>query len=142
MSSFEVLINDKPIINGAILPFNQSQQNPVIKFKRSINDNYTIIVVDPDAPSRENPINKYWLHLLVINNNNKIVKYQKPEPPIGSGNHRYQFYLLKQKNVLDKNNLRLHMDNNKVKREKFDFDEFVKDNNLKIIDSVYFETSR
>ena len=143
MSAFEMSINGVPLSNGVILPFEKSQQNPVLKFKRSPNDNYTIIAVDPDAPSKTNPINKHWLHLLIINNNNRIVKYQKPAPPVGSGNHRYIFYLLKQKDILDGDHLELARDNNnKVIRQKFDLDKFIADNNLSVVDFIYFETSR
>lgn len=56
MSGFQVSINNKTI-NGLFIPFDESQINPNIKFRRIINKNYTIIIVDPNAPSWQNPIN-------------------------------------------------------------------------------------
>jgi phosphatidylethanolamine-binding protein len=105
MSNFNVRIGDIVIQNGMFIPFGKSQSKPKINFDRYPNDKYTIVMVDPDAPSRNNPIYKYWLHLLIINNNEKIISHEPPSPPIGSGKHRYIFFLLKQPGTLDKNKL-------------------------------------
>ena len=143
MSILHVTINGHQITNGQYIQFDQSQINPKIQFVRGKTDNYVIIMVDPDAPSRDNPIYKYYLHMIIINNSTQIVKYQKPSPPPGSGNHRYKFYLLKQSNELDKNILRdLIGSDKKIKRENFDLNKFIIDNKLKVVDTVFFETSR
>lgn len=47
----------------------------------------------------------------LIYNNVNVVRYKKPAPPHGSGKHKYIFYLLEQKRILDKNNLGLENDN-------------------------------
>lgn len=142
MASFQILINRTKITNGKILSFAESQYNPRIIYNHKIGDLYTIIAVDPDAPSKDNPIYKYWLHLLIINNNEKIVGYELPTPPPGSGKHRYYFYLLKQMDKLDKNNLGLNIKDNKIERPKFNLETFIQNHNLELIDSVYFQTEQ
>lgn len=136
MNSFQITISDTIIKNGLIIPFDKSQSRPDIKFNKSPDEYYTIIMVDPDAPSRQNPINKYWLHLLIVNNNSEIVKFEPPSPPTGSGNHRYVFFLLKQSGVLHGSKLK-----SVNGRKNFNVREFIANNNLKVIDSVYFVTS-
>jgi len=139
MSSFKVTIGNITINDGMILPFDMTQQKPKITFDKNQGDKFIILVVDPDAPTRKNPIYKYWLHLLIINNNDTIVDYEFPSPPAGSGKHQYVFYLLKQEQILNRANL--NVDKN-IKRNNFNVAEFMNHNKLKIVDSVYFETER
>lgn len=139
MSSFQILLADEIINDGSDLDFKKSQIKPKIKFDRMPKENFTILMVDPDAPSKENPTKKHWLHLLIINNNDKIMDYELPSPPEGSGHHRYIFYLLAQKDKLNKNNLK-SLDTDK--RNNFQLDDFIKNNNLTIVDSVHFITKR
>ncbi|XP_061412537.1 phosphatidylethanolamine-binding protein 4 isoform X2 [Lethenteron reissneri] len=65
---------------------------------------YVLVMVDPDAPSRTNPIWKYWRHWLVSNikgsdlrNGNVkgsvLTDYNPPSPPSGSGFHRYMIFI-------------------------------------------------
>ncbi|BCS83470.1 phosphatidyl ethanolamine-binding protein-like protein [Cotonvirus japonicus] len=141
MSDFRVNINGIIITNNMILPLKQTQIMPKITCNSTNNDYYTIIVVDPDAPSPKNPIYKYFLHLLIINNNETIVPYKYPSPPKNSGLHRYYFYLMKQSNYLKYDKLGLQInDNHEVVRQKFNFGEFIQNNNLKQVDFVYFLT--
>ena len=91
---------------------------------------YTTIMVDPDAPSPKNPIYRFWLHWLVVNikNNEKgdiINKYAGPSPPKGSGTHRYYICVFEQTNKI--------INLAEYPRSKFDFINFIKQNNLKII---------
>ncbi|KAL1309474.1 hypothetical protein HN51_052158 [Arachis hypogaea] len=63
---------------------------------------YTLIMVDPDAPSPTNPNMREYLHWLVINIpgttgasfGQEIMKYESPEPTAGI--HRIVFVLYKQ----------------------------------------------
>ncbi|KHN77275.1 26 kDa secreted antigen [Toxocara canis] len=64
---------------------------------------YTLILTDPDAPSRQNPTLREWLHWLVINipgNNtsrgNVIATFIPSGPPQGTGLHRYVFLVFSQ----------------------------------------------
>lgn len=66
---------------------------------------YTLLLVDPDAPSRTNPTERSYRHWLVINipgcdvNNGQIISdYVEPAPTIGSGLHRYVFLVYEQLN--------------------------------------------
>ncbi|WAQ92378.1 hypothetical protein PtA15_16A285 [Puccinia triticina] len=71
---------------------------------------FTLLIVDPDAPSRKNPSSRAFLHLLatkvrmipdsVISWRYKlemsaevVVPYMPPQPPAGTGPHRYVFLL-------------------------------------------------
>jgi len=64
---------------------------------------YTLVKVDPDAPSRASPTGREWRHWLVVNIPGKdvskgevITPYMGPHPPKESGPHRYLFLLYKQ----------------------------------------------
>lgn len=64
---------------------------------------YTLLMVDPDAPSRQEPTYREILHWLVINvPGNKVAKgqvvaeYIGSGPPEGTGLHRYVFLVFKQ----------------------------------------------
>lgn len=57
---------------------------------------YTLVMVDPDAPSPSKPIYKEWRHWVAVNIPGKNPKegiqlwpYSSPNPPKGSGEHRY-----------------------------------------------------
>uniref|UniRef100_A0A8D8LZJ2 Protein D1 n=1 Tax=Cacopsylla melanoneura TaxID=428564 RepID=A0A8D8LZJ2_9HEMI len=64
---------------------------------------YTLVMVDPDAPSRQNPTLGEFRHWLVVNIpagnitlGETITAYTGPDPPVGTGFHRYIFYLYRQ----------------------------------------------
>lgn len=64
---------------------------------------YTLVMLDPDAPDRKHHLARNWLHWLVVDiasndfyAGNEIVDYEPPEPPPGTGAHRYVFLLLEQ----------------------------------------------
>lgn len=62
---------------------------------------FALLMVDPDATSRQNPQFRSWLHWIVVNVNateklhegDQAVPYNGPAPPKGSGPHRYVFLL-------------------------------------------------
>ncbi|XP_064482532.1 protein D1-like [Ornithodoros turicata] len=76
---------------------------------------YTLVMVDPDAPSRKNPTRKHWLHWLVVNIPAKggvsagdtITPYNGPSPPSGTGLHRYVFLLYAQTSPVERENLKI-----------------------------------
>ncbi|TFK66316.1 PEBP-like protein [Pluteus cervinus] len=71
---------------------------------------YTLVLTDPDAPSRSEPKNREWRHWIVqglkpngLGNEFKktkeaITMYYPPSPPEGSGPHRYTFLLFQEPN--------------------------------------------
>lgn len=103
---------------------------PIISFNKIPGKLYTTIIVDPDAPSPVNPINKYHLHYLQINNNEVINEYQGPNPPIGSGIHRYYTCVFEQDYRLEKIS--------EFARSKFDLNKFVHNNKLNLIGCFKF----
>lgn len=60
---------------------------------------YSLLMVDPDAPSRKQPTKRSWLHWMVLNAQSSdrfhdgevAMPYKGPNPPSGSGAHRYVF---------------------------------------------------
>ncbi|XP_065285335.1 protein D1-like [Dermacentor albipictus] len=58
---------------------------------------YSLLMVDPDAPSRKQPDKRSWLHWMVLNaasterfhDGDVAMPYEGPNPPQGSGPHRY-----------------------------------------------------
>lgn len=138
MNNFKVTISGINITNGILLDLKTSQEKPRITFDRYPNDNFTVLIVDPDAPSKKNPIYKYFLHLLIINNSDKIVEFLPPDPPKGSGKHRYFFYLLDQQKKVNRSDLNLSKSN--TDRKNFNLADFIQNNNLRIMESIYYET--
>ncbi|KAK8787112.1 hypothetical protein V5799_023113 [Amblyomma americanum] len=75
-----------------------------ISFKGPSSAYYTVMMVDPDAPSRVSARLRHWRHWLVINVPNScdvkagdtITEYTGPSPPKGSGLHRYAFLVYSQ----------------------------------------------
>nr|XP_005329378.2 phosphatidylethanolamine-binding protein 4 isoform X1 [Ictidomys tridecemlineatus] len=75
---------------------------PIVKFPGALEGaTYTLMMVDPDAPSRSEPTKKYWRHWLVTDIKGNDLKkgniqgqvltpYKPPSPPAKSGFHRYQ----------------------------------------------------
>ncbi|KAM7018255.1 phosphatidylethanolamine-binding protein 4 [Tautogolabrus adspersus] len=68
---------------------------------------YVLVMVDPDAPSRNNPKAANWRHWLVVDIQGNALKkgqiegttlteYRPPTPPKKTGFHRYQFMLFEQ----------------------------------------------
>lgn len=64
---------------------------------------FALVCFDPDAPSRQNPKAREYRHWLVVNipgsfvdAGEKVVDYQGPTPPLGTGLHRYIFLIYKQ----------------------------------------------
>ncbi|XP_043102190.1 phosphatidylethanolamine-binding protein 4 isoform X2 [Puntigrus tetrazona] len=68
---------------------------------------YTLLMVDPDAPSRQKPSRAYWRHWLLVDAKGEALQrgdagavelsaYARPTPPRGTGLHRYQFLVFEQ----------------------------------------------
>lgn len=69
---------------------------------------YTLVTLDPDAPSRLRPRLRCIVHYLVVNITGSDVstghtacKYRGPGPPRGSGKHRYMLLVLQQAANID-----------------------------------------
>lgn len=64
---------------------------------------YTVIMTDPDAPSRNNPKFREWVHWMVgnipggdVHKGETLSEYVGAGPPNGTGLHRYVYLIYKQ----------------------------------------------
>lgn len=87
-------------INGTLTP-QQTAEIPAVALAGAINcmPPFSLVMLDPDAPSRKHPTLRSWLHWMVVNANSTrrldkgelAMPYNGPTPPEGSGPHRYVF---------------------------------------------------
>ncbi|XP_050341435.1 phosphatidylethanolamine-binding protein homolog F40A3.3-like isoform X1 [Bactrocera neohumeralis] len=88
---------------GKELTPTQVKDQPTVSWGAEDDALYTLIMVDPDAPSRAEPTLREILHWLVINipgnkvaEGQTVAEYIGSGPPEGSGLHRYVFLVFKQ----------------------------------------------
>uniref|UniRef100_A0A1Q3FL91 Putative phosphatidylethanolamine-binding protein n=1 Tax=Culex tarsalis TaxID=7177 RepID=A0A1Q3FL91_CULTA len=81
----------------------QVKDQPTVSWEADPKSLYTLILTDPDAPSRTNPKMREWRHWIVINipgedvaSGEPVAEYISSAPPQGSGLHRYAFLVYKQ----------------------------------------------
>ncbi|KAM7282477.1 protein D1-like [Ixodes scapularis] len=94
---------------------------------------YTLVMVDPDAPSASEPTYRSYLHWVVVNapssdgfgEGEEAVQYIGPAPPQGSGPHRYVFLVVAQngRNISKS-------DVSYSDRKSFNFEMFLQNNSL------------
>lgn len=117
---------DKDVTLGNTLAVQETQKRPLFQFIASVDkehsvsvqesDLFTLVLTDPDAPSRTDKKWSEYAHFITTNiklNNpidaefftseldlsaqgHEILKYMGPAPPRGTGKHRYVFILYKQ----------------------------------------------
>ncbi|XP_074614541.1 protein D2-like isoform X1 [Acropora palmata] len=127
-----------------------SPEAPTVTYKSAVpGQKYLIAMVDPDAPFKDNPIFKSWLHWIVGNvdgndlgkgntfNGDTFTAYNPPTPPKpkpGTHNdHRYFIYVFQQGHMLDSNA--------EVKsRKNFDVDAYMEDFDLQPVAMNMFRT--
>ncbi|XP_018917620.2 protein D1 [Bemisia tabaci] len=66
-------------------------------------DFFTLLLVDIDAPSKMAPYEREYLHWMAVNiqgpdlkTDEIVVDYISPHPLVGTGNHRFVFFVLRQ----------------------------------------------
>ena len=133
MKELEVLFNSKKVKTDQIMKLSDVQVKPFVKFNIPSGKYYTIIMVDPDAPSREKPIYKHWLHWLIINNDETVIDFEPSKPPKNSGLHRYYICLYEQKSKI-----KVTLDKNK--RQNFSVQDFIKGHDLTFIAGTMYKT--
>jgi len=102
--SVEVKYGSLEVNHGNTLTPTQVKDPPThINWAADANSFYTLVLTDPDAPSRKDPKFREWHHWLVANipgNNVKggeiLSEYIGSGPPKGTGLHRYVFLVYKQ----------------------------------------------
>ena len=109
-----------------------------IKFSnRKADTFYTILMLDTDAPSRQNNTASPWLHWLIINlqgastdigllkTGQTITSYHAPTPPANSGWHRYTFLVFEQENKVTSEMIEVSLQPVIAKRNNFDLLKFL-----------------
>ncbi|KAL7729166.1 hypothetical protein ACLKA6_009631 [Drosophila palustris] len=86
----------------------QVKDQPEVIWEAEQGQLYTLLMVDPDAPSRTDPKWREILHWAVINipgnklnSGHSLAEYIGSGPPEGSGLHRYVFLLYRQGQKID-----------------------------------------
>lgn len=120
----------------------QVKDEPTISFKAEADQLYTLIFIDPDAPSRKEPTYRNIIHQMIHNipgaelskgdayKGDVAFEYIGSGPPMGTGKHRYIFLLYKQPD-----NKKIEV-NKKIKndsrdgRMQFDLRKFTAEHNL------------
>lgn len=81
----------------------QVKEKPTLNWTSKDDEFYTLIMTDPYAPSRKEPVSREWHHWLVVNipgghvdMGQVLSDYVGSGPPQGTGLHRYVFLLYKQ----------------------------------------------
>lgn len=89
--------------SGNTLTPTQVKDQPTVEWAADAGSFYTLVMTDPDAPSRKEPTFREWHHWLVGNiPGNDVAKgevlseYVGSGPPPGTGLHRYVFLVYKQ----------------------------------------------
>lgn len=103
-----VKFGDKSVNLGNTLTPTEVKNEPEITWESAPSDYYTLLMVDPDAPTKNAPMFREVRHWLVTNiqgsdlsTGEHITEYIGSGPPKHTGLHRYIFLLYKQPNKID-----------------------------------------
>ncbi|XP_019446160.1 PREDICTED: protein MOTHER of FT and TFL1-like [Lupinus angustifolius] len=105
--NMSVYFGTKHVTNGCHIKPSMAVDPPRITLTGNIDNLYTLVMTDPDAPSPSEPIHRELIHWIVTNipggtnpnQGNEILPYGGPRPPLGI--HRYILVLFEQKGPLD-----------------------------------------
>jgi len=103
----EAHYHNGPIVQeGNEIAESKAQGHLTISFDSQVGKFYTLMLLDPDAPSHAEPKWKHFCHWLVVNipgtgtrskdniaKGSTICPYMGPAPPKGTGLHRYVFII-------------------------------------------------
>jgi len=94
--------------HGNELTPTQVKDHPSVSYNGESDAHYTLIMTDPDAPSRQDPKNGEWWHWGVFNihgndisTGDEAIGYVGAGPPQGTGLHRYVLLLFKQNGKIE-----------------------------------------
>jgi len=134
----EVKFGSSEVKFGNTLTPTQVKDPPThLQWPAENNSLYTLILTDPDAPSRQDPKFREWHHWLVVNipgnnlkNGEVLAEYVGSGPPKGTGLHRYVYLVYKQPSkITDKEHG--HLTNRSGdKRGQFKTEQFVSKHKL------------
>ncbi|CAN8097729.1 unnamed protein product [Discula destructiva] len=137
----EVTFNGKPVENGNFFRAGECKTAPAVTFQpelpESSSASYTLMLVDPDAPTPDDPKFAFWRHWIVpglqplsgdssqvAETKPPITKYHPPGPKDDSKPHRYLFLLFREPAGFD------------PKKEDVGGEEFVERRSFKVADTV------
>ncbi|ORX73204.1 PEBP-like protein, partial [Linderina pennispora] len=121
-------------------PPNETAQAPTVAWDADPAKFYTLALVDPDAPSRANPIRALMRHWLVVNipgsnvaaGNSTGTPYLNPNPFPGCGRKRFVWVLAEQAKELPELTA-------PATRPKFDLEGYLASNDMTLIGANYFQ---
>nr|AFS50164.1 flowering locus T [Narcissus tazetta subsp. chinensis] len=102
-TSFKVTYGSREVSNGHDFKPSQVMNQPKVEVGgNDLRNLYTLVMVDPDAPSPSDPNSREYLHWLVtnipgttgVNYGNEVTSYESPRPTLGI--HRIVFSLFQQ----------------------------------------------
>ena len=140
----EISFSNKLVKDNEKLPLKLVQTKPIVDYNFRPKKYYSLIMVDHDAPSKDKPVNKYWLHWMMINIDenglgDEIMLYEPAYPPEGSGYHRYSITMFEQPYYIE---IRDAIKFVGKSRAKFSPLQFKKMFDLKSLDRIMFLTKR
>ncbi|XP_045770241.1 phosphatidylethanolamine-binding protein homolog F40A3.3-like [Maniola jurtina] len=128
--------NGAEVNNGNVLTPTQVKDAPRVSWLADPNTFYTLVMTDPDAPSRKEPTfreSHHWLVCNILGNEvevgDTLSAYIGSGPPPGTGLHRYVYLVYKQPGKIDFDEPRLP-NNSAEKRGGFSIAKFAKKYNL------------
>jgi len=132
----QVMYNCGEVDPAAVLTPTEVMDIPIVAWGGDPEKYYTLLKVDPDAPSRAAPKFREWQHWIVgnipgvdISKGETLAEYVGAGAPKGTGRHRYVFVVYQQPGKLTFDELRL--DNHSGKnRGKFSTKDFATKYNL------------
>ncbi|KAI7905346.1 phosphatidylethanolamine-binding protein [Cokeromyces recurvatus] len=138
--------NGEDVALGNFLKPSESSETPKVTFVApDENAKYTLLVVDPDAPTKANPKWGPYRHWIITNipgsadfsQANEQEPYLGPGPPPKTGDHRYIFLLYKQPEAqaVDFGTLSIE------KRNNWEYQTLIEKNQLELV-AVNFFISR
>nr|ACU14433.1 unknown [Glycine max] len=104
--NMSVYFGSKHVTNGCDIKPSIAISPPKLALTGNMDNLYTLVMTDPDAPSPSEPSMREWIHWILVDipggtnpfRGKEIVSYVGPRPPIGI--HRYIFVLFQQKGPL------------------------------------------
>jgi hypothetical protein len=138
----------KEVMLGQVMLVKDTQTPPELDWPQAsvssiagVPQMYTVIMVDPDAPSPQKPIFRHWCHWVVCNvpgphnleQGYTVCPYMGPAPPPNTGLHRYVFLIYAQKGVIESNALHKMSD---AERKSWSLDNFLAQHKYAIDGSI------
>ncbi|XVE87921.1 hypothetical protein DITRI_Ditri19aG0027200 [Diplodiscus trichospermus] len=143
---FTVHYGTKQVANGCDIKPSAAADKPHVQLLGPPDPSclYTLVMVDPDAPSPSEPRLREWLHWIVVDipqgqgaaRGRELVPYMGPRPPTGI--HRYILALFKQQGAISEGGRQLA-----DARANFSTRQFAAQNRLGLpVAAVYFNSQK